>query len=261
MRTIVVALLAGLAAAGPVAGGPPQSLATQKLGRHFGAFTGCLVLHDIGRNHVLRINDAQCSTRLPPGATFHPYLALVALETGVGRGAAVTAAGDDAPPAEAEDSEKIDVPAALRSGARAPFQDIARQIGAERLGWWLDTAPFGNRDMSGGLTEFWSDSTLALTANEQDYFWTQLYASALPFRPEVAEAVRQALTISATDDTEFAGASATGAQERLGWFVGHARSINGEFVIVVNIEGDHGATGAKAQEIAVAILKDRRILR
>ena len=93
--------------------------------------------------------------------------ALVALETGV-----VTTES-----LERWDSQKYErqrdwnrdhtVISALRPSVLWVFQRVAPRIGAERMAEWLSTFEYGNRDVSGPITEYLINGTLQIAVPEQ----------------------------------------------------------------------------------------------
>jgi len=50
------------------------------------------------------------------------------------------------------------------------YQELARRIGQERMQHYLELARYGNRDMSGGIDQFWLEGGLTITPKEQIAF-------------------------------------------------------------------------------------------
>lgn len=257
--TVILVFSVGLAAAQ----GASQPVVDRQLARHFGAFTGCLILHDMDHEQDTLVNPDQCLKRLPPGETFEVFLALAGLESGVVKDAETPLAWDKVRRSVAAWNHDQGLGEALRGGATWFFQRVAEKIGVDPLYVMLTNAPFGNRDLSGGLTSFWLDGGLLVSANEQAVFLEQLYRGQLAFRPEVQQAVKRLLVLDQGENTELSGLPGTVVRDgkaRVGWFVGHVRSPAGEYVVVANIEGADFANGRNAQDIATSILKARHIL-
>ncbi len=264
-RTAAITLALVLAAPSAVAAGGagPRAVVAPQLGRYFGAFSGCLVLHDLEHDEFLRVNPEQCQKRLPGGDLFDLHLALDALETGAVAGvdAALPWDGVRRPVAAWNQDQSLSL--ALRNGTTWFFQRVAERIGAEPLYTLSTNAPLGATDMSAGLTTFWLGDGFRLSANEGVVFLARLHRGQLPYRPEVVGAVKPLLVLRQDDQAELSGLAATIVRDgkaRVGWFLGRLRSPAGEFVFAVNIEGPDRATGENAQEIATTILRARRLL-
>lgn len=70
---------------------------------------------------------------------------------------------------------------AIRESAIWFYQDMARDIGVTNMEKFVNQIGYGNRDISGGIDEFWLDSTLEISAIEQVDFIESLVEEDLPF--------------------------------------------------------------------------------
>ena len=116
---------------------------------------------------------------------------------------------------------------------------------------------YGNRDLSGGLTTFWIDGSLRISADEQVEFMRRFATGALPISPRHVAAVRESIRYRQSERGTLFGktgsARATAASPALGWFVGFVEGADGLFAFALNLQGA-GDSGAVARERAVAIL-------
>ena len=152
----------------------------------------CVVLHPLAGDAPPR-QLGDCGVRLSPASTYKIPHALIALETGV-----VT---DDT--VEKWDGRRYErqpkwnlnhtVISALRPSVLWFFQRVAPRIGAERAAAWLAKFEYGNRNVSGPITEYWVDGSLAISPLEQVSFLRRFYTRGLPVQPQHADRVRQGL--------------------------------------------------------------------
>ncbi|MFP9052255.1 penicillin-binding transpeptidase domain-containing protein, partial [Enterococcus faecalis] len=59
---------------------------------------------------------------------------------------------------------------------------LARDIGEERMKTWLHTLSYGNEDISGGIDQFWLQSSLTISPLEQETFLVFRYSLAQQLR-------------------------------------------------------------------------------
>jgi beta-lactamase class D len=144
----------------------------------------------------------------------------------------------------------------VRESAVWYFQELARNVGAQRMQKLVDGMNYGNRDLSGGLTKFWLESTLAISADEQVEFLRRLMRDELPLSRRTMELGRAVIVLDDQNGTVYRGK--TGSGNNLGWFVGAVTGPRGEFVFAANAVG-MGINGPKVKQIAEAILAERGI--
>jgi len=60
------------------------------------------------------------------------------------------------------------------------YQEIARQIGQEKYGQYLNVFHYGNRNPSGKVDSFWLNGALKISSDEQIEFLKNLYEEQLP---------------------------------------------------------------------------------
>jgi len=129
---------------------------------------------------------------------------------------------------------------------------------------------YGNEDTSGGITKFWLQSSLKISAAEQVDFLYRLYRNDLPLSRRSMEITKKIIKLAETEEYVFYGKTGSGLGEVidgkpktvLGWFVGYVerKDREGVYVFATNIEGEDGASGKKAREITETILKEMGLL-
>jgi beta-lactamase class D len=232
---------------------------------YFQGYAGTIVLYDQANERYLIYNEPQSRKRLSPCSTFKIYNSLIGLETGV-------LADEDVYTLIKWDGTERTFPnwnrdhtlaSATRESVVWYFQDLASRIGAERMQEQLDKLGYGNRDISGGLTTFWLQSSLQISAVEQVELLARLYSGRLPFAARNAAIVKRNITLSGGNGTTFMGKTGSGFADGrwlLGWFVGCVEKGDSRYIFAVNIEAPDGASGGAAKKITAAILKDLDIL-
>ena len=241
------------------------SVVEEDFSQYFADLKGTFVLYDPATDTYRIHNPAQSNRRLAPCSTFKIFNSLIGLEIGV-------LDRDDAKTRMAWDGTRHDIASwnrdhtlasATRDSVVWYYQQLAQRIGAERMQLYLDKIGYGNRDISGGLTRFWLQSSLQITAREQVDLLTRLHAGQLPFAEETRAIVLRNITLSSDNGVRLLGKTGSGVQDGkwiLGWFVGFVEREGKAYVFATNVEGTDGSNGGRARTITRAILRDIGLL-
>ena len=252
--TVVVAMV--------LSGGEPDARHVD-FQSHLGKFEGCFIIRELGKPWSLRHNEARCAQRFSPCSTFKVFNSLAALDSGVIAGPDTLLQWDGSPQHFKTWERDHTLASAVKDSVVWYFQEVARRIGAERMKKYLAACDYGNQDISAGIDRFWLDASLKISADEQIRFMEGLYQDRLPFKKDVMKTVRSLLVQKQGADWVFSGKTGTAAlQDKpvLGWFVGHVRSKDRQFVFAINIQAADGAWGPTARDLAFNILKDLRLV-
>ena len=176
-----------------------------------------------------------------PASTFKVPNSLIALETGV--------VADPDKDVFKWDGTKRSIEAwnkdhTLRSAIAASvvpvYQEIARRIGAERMQKYLDLFDYGNRNIGGGIDQFWLTGGLRIDPMQQVEFLDRLRRGVLPVGKRSQELVRDILpTVKVGDSVIRYKTGLLGAergQPQLGWVVGWAEKGKQHTVFAMNMD-------------------------
>ena len=229
----------------------------------FGEAQGCFVLREIGADWTLRYNEAGCAERHAPCSTFKVFNALAGLETGVLKDENTTCKWDGKPKWSKAWEHDHNLATALRDSVLWYFQKVAEGIGPERMKTWLDKVGYGNGAMSKDQTLFWLDDSLRISADEQVRFIERLYTDDLPFAKAHQALVRKLLVRDSGPNWTFSGKTGSQMHQNkyvLGWFVGHVRVGERQFVFCTRMTGADKVNGPRAQDVSRRVLADLGII-
>src|SRR5437763_1289888 len=215
----------------------------EALTRHFtddgteGTFVGYLV-----DDYLVIASDKERSGEAKlPASTFKIPNSLIALETGV-----VTDPDKDVFP---WDGVKRSIEAwnkdhtlrsAIAVSAVPVYQEIARRIGQERMQKYVDLFDYGNRDIGGGIDQFWLTGNLRIDPIEQIDFVDRLRRRALPISKRSQDLVADILPLTQVGDSVIRAKSGLLGAERgapsLGWMVGWAEKGDAHTVFALNMD-------------------------
>src|SRR6202166_829283 len=129
---------------------------------------------------------------------------------------------------------------AIAASAVPVYQEIARRIGAERMQKYVDLFEYGNRDIGGGIDQFWLTGNLRIDPIQQIDFVDRLRRGALPVSKRSQELVRDILPVTKAGDSIIRAKSGLLGAEigkpSLGWMVGWAEKGDARTVFALNMD-------------------------
>ena len=232
---------------------------------YFEGYEGAFVLYDVNNRYYIRHNEEKCDERYSPCSTFKVFNSLAALESGVLKDENEVIKWDSTMRDYEVWNRDHDMRSAIANSVVWFYQEVARRIGSERMQKYLDEVGYGNKDISGGIDKFWLMSSLKISPNEQVEFLRRLYLGELPFSQRSMDIVKDIIRLDSLPSGSIlsgktgSGTGDGGSTMDIGWFIGSVQLGNNLYIFATNIRGP-GASGKKAKEISLEILKSIRVL-
>ncbi len=214
----LVALLASFSAAAA------DVVARPDWQKHFDAFgvRGTFVLLEPANDRYLVMNESRAKMGFIPASTFKIPNALIGLEVGAISDENEVFKWDGKPKIRHEWEQDQTLATGMKYSTVWMFQEVARRIGKERMKEWLARMDYGNKDMRGGIDQFWLQGQLRITAFQQVDFLRKLSEGELPMTQRSQRLVRDALVVEKTPAyTLYAKSGSTGMlRNPVNWWVG-----------------------------------------
>ncbi len=196
MRPFLAAVLCGLAvlpgwATAPAAQALVRELPFARQAIDATGFAGAIVVYDARQDTFEAGHAERIDRRVIPASTFKVLNSLIALETGIVADARAILKWDGVTRERTEVNRDLDLQTAFRVSAVPHFQELARRIGPERMQKFVDAVGYGNRDISGGIDQFWLTGGLRISPREQVMFLSRLQRGDLPFSAAAQATVRE----------------------------------------------------------------------
>jgi beta-lactamase class D len=176
-----------------------------------------------------------------PASTFKIANSLIALETGVVQDPDKDVFKWDGVkrPIEAWNRDHT-MRTAIAASAVPVYQEIARRIGQERMQKYVDLFDYGNRNIGGGIDQFWLTGDLRIDPLQQVDFVDRLRRGVLPVSKRSQDFVRDILPVTKVGDSIIRAKSGLLGAERgepsLGWMVGWAEKGSAQTVFALNMD-------------------------
>ena len=201
-------------------------------------------------------------TRVSPDSTYKIYSALIGLENNV---------------IQVDDSKKgwngqqytyeawnkdQDLNSAIKNSVNWYFQEIDQQVGYDKLQYYLDEIEYGNGDITGGIRDYWQESSLLISPVEQVELLTDLYTDNTLFESTHIAKVKEALKLEENNGAVLSGKTGTGMindKEVNGWFIGYVEKNGQTYIFATNVQGEENTNGSLATKITLDILGDKNI--
>jgi beta-lactamase class D len=222
---------------------PQRSEIREDLAKHFidEGTVGTFVGYKVDDYLVIASDKNRSGEAKLPASTFKIPNSVIALETGV--------VGDPDKDIFKWDGVVRSIEAwnrdhtmrtAIAASAVPVYQEIARRIGPERMQKYLDLFDYGNRDIGGGIDQFWLTGNLRIDPVQQIDFVDRLRRGVLPVSKRSQELVRDILPVTQSGDAVIRAKSgllgAEVGKPSLGWMVGWAEKGSARTVFALNLD-------------------------
>jgi beta-lactamase class D len=196
-----------------------------------------------------------------PASTFKIANSVIALETGVVEDPDKDVFKWDGVPRPIEAwNRDHTLRSAIAASAVPVYQEIARRIGPARMQKYVDLLDYGNRDIGGGIDQFWLTGKLRIDPMQQVDFVDRLRRGVLPVSKRSQDLVRDILPVTKVGDCIIRAKSGLLGAERgqpsLGWMVGWAEKGSEQTVFALNMDCPEPRLVAERVVLTQALLRD-----
>lgn len=228
-------------------------------------FTGTVLVYDLKKDRYSAVGSDGADRGRIPASTFKILNALAAVDAGVVADHTTIIKWDGVTRERPELNRDRDLATAFRLSAVPHFQLLARTLGLERMQHYVDASDYGNRDLSGGIDQFWLSGGLRVSPRDQIRLLVRLYRSELPFSEHAMQTVRRIMEIERTSSMVLrakTGWTVLANGHNVGWWVGWVERGPDVTVFASVIESPKAASafGAARTDVPRAVLRALGIL-
>ncbi|QZD61132.1 BPU family class D beta-lactamase [Bacillus pumilus] len=215
---------------------------------------GTFVIQEVKEKSPWVYNKKRAKERFAPQSTFKVANSLIGLQTGAVRDEYHIKYWDGVKREIDNWNRDHTLGSGMRDSVVWYYQAMARDIGEERMNHWVKAIHYGNKDISGGIDQFWLSSTLRISPIEQVRFLKQLYEETLPFDLKNMRTVKRMMVQEEEKHATLYGKTGSGSD--IGWYVGFIKHEHKTYIFATNIKG----TGIEAKDITYRILKKYHLI-
>jgi beta-lactamase class D len=239
----------------------PRSEIREALAKHFAdaRTEGTFVGYKVEDYLVIASDKDRSGEGKLPASTFEIPNSLIALETGVVEDPDKDVfKWDGVKRANETWNRDHTLRSAIAVSAFPVYQEIARRIGEGRMQKYVDLFEYGNRDIGGGIDQFWVSGDLRIDPVQQVDFVDRLRRGTLPIGKRSQELVRDIVPVTKVGDAIIRAKSGLTAPDHgsLGWMVGWAEKGSAATVFALNLDCREPRHAEARMTLAQACLAD-----
>ncbi|MFG6147577.1 BlaR1 family beta-lactam sensor/signal transducer [Halobacillus sp. B23F22_1] len=234
----------------------------EDLSAYFNGYEGSFVLYDVQKKQYNIYNKDKSTLRVSPNSTFKIYSALFALESEVitRKDNFMKWNGQSYPYQSWNQNHNLQT--AMENSVTWYFQQMDKMLQKKNIEAYTERIEYGNQNLSGGIEEYWLESSLKISPIEQVQTLKKFYTNQFGFDEKNINIVKNAIKLEARKSSTLYGKTGTGtvnSQNVNGWFIGFVETDNTTYFFATNIESDNHASGSIAADITKSILHNKGI--
>ncbi|MXQ54207.1 BlaR1 family beta-lactam sensor/signal transducer [Shimazuella alba] len=234
----------------------------ENLSKYFAEYEGSFVLYDLQADQYRIYNENNSTLRVSPNSTYKIYSALFALESNVitRENSTMKWNGKHYPYDSWNQNQNLST--AMKSSVNWYFQDLDKKVHLNKIQHYLSQINYGNNNLSGGLSQYWIESSLKISPIEQVQLLKAFYRNEFGFKNKNVQTLKEVIQLEEKNDARLSGKTGTGSvngKNVNGWFIGYVETKQNTYFFATNIQNENNSYGSKAAEITKSILRDKAI--
>lgn len=220
---------------------------------------GTVLVYDAQRKRYAGIYPERADRALIPASTFKIVSSLIALDAELVQDADAVLRWDGVTRERTELNRDLTLAQAFRVSAVPHYQDLVRRLGPVRTQAYLDAFRYGNRDISGGIDQFWLTGGLRISPRQQIDLLVRLQRGELPVSAQAMAAVRRIMVVEETKAHTIRAKTGWARDDgrQTGWWVGWVERGDERYFFACVLESDRPREGfgPARESIARAVLQ------
>ncbi|MCL1050272.1 class D beta-lactamase [Shewanella abyssi] len=223
---------------------------------------GVVVLFNPEKQQLLTNDLLRAQTGFIPASTFKIANGLIALELGVVNDAEDQYLWDQQQHSFKAWNQDHTFSSAFKYSVVPIFQQIAADIGKQRMANMLVSLDYGNATMGGDLDSFWLEGGLRVSAIKQIQFLQRLHAETLPLSPRSQQIMQQVMLTESADHYAIYAKTGFGnkGEAYIGWWVGWIEQDDSTVFFALNLDLANMQQAHLRQKIMKQILQAEQVI-
>ena len=171
---------------------------------------GCIAIYDLNHSKFIDYNPDRCSQQFIPASTFKIINSLIALETKIIPDTSYVMKWDSVVRSVESWNRDQSMQDAFHHSAFWYYQEIARKIGQQKYGQYLEVMEYGNKNPGGAVDSFWLTGDLRISCDEQVEFLKNFYTYQLPVSKQTTDLVKGMMVMEKNPDYMLSGKTGWG---------------------------------------------------
>ena len=197
-----------------------------------------IIVYNQQKNKLITNDTLLLKETYTPNNTFYLYETLIGLESGNIKDSTDLYAWDFVMYPNENWNQDQHLSMALKYQTEWYFKQVAKAIDTAKMQTWLNLIGYGNKNISGGIDQFWKNSSLKISVRQQFDLFKRLYYYNLPFSFEYLKFIRKVFTVTRLTNKNLYSFKTKGMnqQKPIIWYLGYVEFLNNTYVIVHCVE-------------------------
>ena len=197
-----------------------------------------IIVYNQQKNKLITNDTLAIKDSVSPNTTFYLFETLIGLESGNIKDSTEMYPWDLVRYPNDNWNQDQHLSMALKYQTDWYFKQVARTIDTSKMQTWLNLIGYGNRDISGGIDQFWKNNSLKITVKQQFDLFKRLYYYNLPFSFEHLKFIRKAFNVNRLVNKNLYSFRTKGMNQDkpMIWYLGYVEFLNNTYLVVHCVE-------------------------
>lgn len=219
---------------------------------------GSILIYNQNENVYMGYDLERCNIAFCPASTFKIPNTLIAFESGVAT-AESTFKWNGEKMTFSYWEKDMTLKEAFRLSAVPVYQEIARQVGVEKMKYYTQLFNYGNLDINAeNIDKFWLEGKSDITQYQQVYFLQKLYNLQLPISENAMKSTKEIMLYETTENYIISGKTgwAVRQDESVTWFVGYIETDNNVYFFATNVAPNKNTDLTTFGQVRIELTKE-----
>jgi beta-lactamase class D len=199
-----------------------------------------IIIYNQQKNTLITNDTLAFKETYSPNSTFFLYESLIGLESGTIKDSLDKFLWNSFCHPNENWNQDQTLFLALKHKTEWYFEQVAIAVDSSKMQSWLNLIGYGNKDISGGINQFWQSSSLKISVKQQFDLFKRLYYYNLPFSFENLKFIRKAFNVKRLVNKNLYSFKTNGMNQdkQLIWYMGYVEFLNNTYLIVHCVESN-----------------------
>jgi beta-lactamase class D len=199
---------------------------------------GSIVIYDSNAGKYIFYDKERSQKRFTPASTFKIFNSAAGIESGVINDTSYIFKWNGITHWNKNWNQDLNLRAAFQFSCVPCYQQLAKNIGDEKMKYFLEKENYGNTDISDGIDQFWLKGSLKISPLEQIEFLKNFYNKKSSFSGETVKIVKSIMLIEKNEKYKLFSKTGWGIIDEMnyGWFVGFIEQSGNVIFFALNVE-------------------------
>lgn len=197
-----------------------------------------IIVYNQQKNKLITNDTIAYKEMYSPNNTFYLYESLIGLESGNIKDSADIYSWDFVRYPNENWNQDQNLSVALKHQTEWYFKQVAKTIDTSKMQSWLNLMGYGNKDISGGIDQFWKNNSLKISIKQQFDLFKRLYYYNLPFSFDYLKFIRKTFVKNRLTNKNLYSFKTKGMNNNkpMIWYLGYVEFLNNTYLVVHCVE-------------------------